>query len=107
MRGRHKRCRYSRRNSASGTYGYFKEHALAKGDYKDTVKEQPGSSAVVNGVSEDKFSIGYSGIGYATPDVRAVPKAWRSGDVLLLASAASGFMTGAVVTLDGGHSLGM
>ena len=32
------------RNSASGTYAYFKEHALLKGDYKDSVKEQPGSA---------------------------------------------------------------
>ena len=30
------------RNSASGTYGFFKEHVLKNGDYKDTVKEQPG-----------------------------------------------------------------
>jgi len=63
------------RNSASGTYGYFKEHALFKGDYKDTVKEQPGSSAVVQSVSTDKFAIGYSGIGYLTSGVRAVPLA--------------------------------
>ncbi len=63
------------RNSASGTYGYFKEHALFKGDYKDTVKEQPGSSAVVQGVATDKFGMGYSGIGYKTADVRAVPLA--------------------------------
>jgi len=61
------------RNSASGTYGYFKEHALFKGDFKDTVKEQPGSSAVVQGVGNDKYSIGYSGIGYVTSDVRALP----------------------------------
>ncbi len=61
------------RNSASGTYGYFKEHALFKGDYKDTVKEQPGSSSVVQSVGSDKFGIGYSGIGYATSGVRAVP----------------------------------
>ncbi len=63
------------RNSASGTYGYFKEHALFKGDYKDTVKEQPGSSAVVQAVASDKFAMGYSGIGYKTADVRAVPLA--------------------------------
>jgi phosphate transport system substrate-binding protein len=63
------------RNSASGTYGYFKEHALFKGDYKDTVKEQPGSSSVVQSVGSDKFAIGYSGIGYATSGVRAVPLA--------------------------------
>ena len=61
------------RNSASGTYGYFKENALFKGDYKDTVKEQPGSSAVVQSVASDKYGIGYSGIGYKTADVRAVP----------------------------------
>ena len=63
------------RNSASGTYGYFKEHALFKGDYKDSVKEQPGSSSVVQGVASDKYGIGYSGIGYKTADVRAVPLA--------------------------------
>lgn len=61
------------RNSASGTYGYFKKHALFGGDYSDSVKEQPGSSSVVNGVANDKFGIGYSGIGYRTADVAAVP----------------------------------
>jgi phosphate transport system substrate-binding protein len=61
------------RNSASGTYGYFKEKALFKGDYKSTVKEQPGSASVVQGVTEDMYGIGYSGIGYKTSGVRAVP----------------------------------
>lgn len=61
------------RNSASGTYGYFKKKALFKGDYKDTVKEQPGSSAVVQGVASDLYGIGYSGVGYKTADVRTVP----------------------------------
>ena len=63
------------RNSASGTYGFFKQQALCKGDYKDTVKEQPGSASVVQGVSEDKNAAGYSGIGYTTSGVRAVPLA--------------------------------
>ena len=58
------------RNSASGTYGYFKEVALAKGDFKETVKEQPGSASVVQGVTEDRFGIGYSGIGYRTSGVK-------------------------------------
>ena len=61
------------RNSASGTYGFFKEHGLFKGDFKDEVKEQPGSSSVVQGVASDKYAIGYSGIGYKTADVAAVP----------------------------------
>ena len=60
-------------NSASGTYGFFKEHALKNGDYKDEVKEQPGSASVVQGVTEDRAGIGYSGIGYMTSGVRAVP----------------------------------
>ncbi|NLF08462.1 MAG: phosphate ABC transporter substrate-binding protein [Pirellulaceae bacterium] len=63
------------RNSASGTYAFFKEVALLKGDYKDTVKEQPGSAAVINGVAADRAGIGYSGIGYRTSDVRAIPLA--------------------------------
>ncbi|MDZ4774104.1 MAG: phosphate ABC transporter substrate-binding protein [Planctomycetota bacterium] len=63
------------RNSASGTYGYFKEHAIGKGDFKDSVKEQPGSSSVVQSIASDKYAIGYSGIGYITADVRAVPLA--------------------------------
>ena len=67
------------RNSASGTYGYFKDHALAKGDFKDNVKEQPGSASVVQGITNDKYAIGYSGIGYATPGVRAVPLAIKEG----------------------------
>jgi len=67
------------RNAASGTYGYFKEHALAKGDFKDSVKEQPGSSSVVQGVASDRGGVGYSGIGYKTADVRAVPLAEEAG----------------------------
>lgn len=67
------------RNSASGTYGYFKEHVLSNGDYKDSVKEMPGSSAVVQAVASDKYAIGYSGIGYKTADVRAVALSAKEG----------------------------
>jgi len=67
------------RNSVSGTYAFFKEHALSKGDFKDTVKEQPGSAGVIHGVANDRAAIGYSGIGYRTADVRAIPLA-KSAD---------------------------
>jgi len=60
------------RNSASGTYGFFKEHTLKNGDYRDQVKEQPGSASVVQGVTEDRFGIGYSGIGYRTSGVKVL-----------------------------------
>src|SRR5688500_3037638 len=68
------------RNSASGTYGFFKEHTLKNGDYKDTVKEQPGSASVVQGVTEDRFGIGYSGVGYRTSGVKVVSLASKVGD---------------------------
>ncbi|GGC09967.1 phosphate-binding protein PstS [Marinobacterium zhoushanense] len=61
------------RNSVSGTYGYFKEHALCKGDFKNSVNEQPGSASVVQSVSTSINGIGYSGIGYKTASVRALP----------------------------------
>lgn len=67
------------RNSASGTYGFFKEHALGNGDYRDEVKEQPGSASVVQGVTEDRFGIGYSGIGYRTSGVKVVALAEKEG----------------------------
>lgn len=79
------------RNSASGTYGYFKEHALFGGDFKDSVIEQPGSSAVVQGVAKDKWGIGYSGIGYLTADVRAVPLAAEEGDDFVPAEPENAF----------------
>jgi phosphate transport system substrate-binding protein len=75
------------RNSASGTYGFFKEHTLKNGDYKDSVKEQPGSAAVVQGITVDRYAIGYSGIGYATAGVRAVPLAEKDGGKCVEATA--------------------
>jgi phosphate transport system substrate-binding protein len=67
------------RNSASGTYGFFKEHALQNGDFRATVKEQPGSSSVVQGVASDLAGIGYSGIGYKTSGVKTVALAMTPG----------------------------
>ncbi len=75
------------RNAASGTYGYFKQHALCKGDYKDSVKEQPGSASVVQGIEKDAYGIGYSGIGYATSGVRAVPLSPAEGQLAVAASS--------------------
>jgi phosphate transport system substrate-binding protein len=77
------------RNSASGTYGFFKENALFKGDYKSSVKEQPGSSSVVQGVASDRGGIGYSGIGYKTADVATVPLARGEGETPVPAMADS------------------
>lgn len=77
------------RNSVSGTYGYFKKKALCKGDYKNSVNEQPGSASVVQGVTKSINGIGYSGIGYQTSGVRAVALAKKDGGDFVEASADS------------------
>ena len=69
------------RNSVSGTYGFFKEEALCKGDFKPNVNEQPGSASVVQSISSTLNAIGYSGIGYRTASVRAVPLVNKKGEV--------------------------
>jgi phosphate transport system substrate-binding protein len=74
------------RNSVSGTYGYFKENALCKGDFKNTVNEQPGSASVVQGVTKSVNGIGYSGIGYKTSGVKLVPLAKEEGQPFIEAN---------------------
>ena len=80
------------RNSVSGTYGYFKKKALCKGDFKNTVNEQPGSASVVQSVSSSLNAIGYSGIGYKTSGVKAVALAKKGNDYIeaTLDNAATG-----------------
>ncbi len=75
------------RNSVSGTYGYFKKKALCKGDYKNNVNEQPGSASVVQSVATSLNGIGYSGIGYKTSGVKAVPLTKKPGKPFIAATA--------------------
>lgn len=70
------------RNSVSGTYGYFKKKALCKGDFKNSVNEQPGSASVVQSVATSLNGIGYSGIGYTTSSVRAIPLSKKGTDYI-------------------------
>ena len=77
------------RNSVSGTYGFFKDEALCKGDFKSNVNEQPGSASVVQSVTSSANGIGYSGIGYSTSGVKAVPLAKKDGTPFIEATADS------------------
>lgn len=78
------------RNSASGTYGYFKDVALFGGDYRPEVREQPGSSTVIQGVASDITGIGYSGVGYGTADVKAVQIRGQDGNCYAPTGEAAG-----------------
>ncbi|HEY7886133.1 MAG TPA: phosphate ABC transporter substrate-binding protein PstS family protein [Cellvibrionaceae bacterium] len=77
------------RNAVSGTYGYFKEVSLCGGDFKSSINEQPGSSSVVQGVTESINGIGYSGIGYSTSGVRVLPLAKEGSSEFFEATAAN------------------
>lgn len=68
------------RNSVSGTYGYFKKHALCGGDFKSQVNEQPGSASVVQSVASTLSGIGYSGVGYRVAGVRLLPIAKQGNE---------------------------
>ncbi len=77
------------RNSVSGTYGYFKEHALCKGDFKSNVNEQPGSASVVQSVTSSANGIGYSGMGYSTSGIKMVPLAKKGSTTFVEATPAN------------------
>lgn len=79
------------RNAVSGTYGFFKDNALCGGDFKSSINEQPGSSSVVQGVTESINGIGYSGIGYMTSGVRTVPLSLGDGDTAYAPTAENAF----------------
>lgn len=66
------------RNSASGTWGFFKQQALCNGDFRHDVSEYPGSAAVVQAVSNTLNSIGYASAGFHISGVKVLPVA-RSG----------------------------
>jgi phosphate transport system substrate-binding protein len=54
---------YSRENN-SGTYVYFKDNVLEGEDFSASAQNMPGTAAVVNAVSKDKYGIGYGGAAY-------------------------------------------
>ena len=71
------------RNKASGTYAFFRGSVLKKGEYKSTNREMVGSEALVEAIANDRFGIGYSGIGYKTPNVAVAPLAENPGDPMM------------------------
>jgi phosphate transport system substrate-binding protein len=81
--------RVSRQNN-SGTYHYFREVVVGKKhDFKPGSMDMNGSKDVVELVSRTPTAIGYSGLGYATPEVRVIPVAPKKGDPAVTPSIAT------------------
>ncbi len=67
------------RNTASGTYGFFRDNALLGGQFRVGVQELVGSHEVAEAVAADRFAIGYSGIAFKSARIAAVPLADETG----------------------------
>ena len=52
------------RQSNSGTFVFFQEHVLGNQNYSADMKRMNGNAQIVEGVTADKFGIGYVGVGY-------------------------------------------
>jgi phosphate transport system substrate-binding protein len=62
-----------------GTSTFFREHVCNDAPFKKNVEQRAGSASVVMALAQDRFGVGFSGIGYRTSDVRPVPLASVSG----------------------------
>lgn len=69
------------RESSSGTYEFFKEHVMAKKNYASSVLNMPATGAIVQSVSQTSGAIGYIGLGYLTPGVKALAVSYDGGQV--------------------------
>jgi len=67
------------RQSSSGTYEFFREHALGNRDFRMGSRDLSGSKEVVELVGGTPTAIGYSGMGYATPAVKMLKVAAKAG----------------------------
>ncbi|WP_380181789.1 PstS family phosphate ABC transporter substrate-binding protein [Kalamiella sp. sgz302252] len=61
------------RNSASGTWGFFRQQALCNGDFRNDVGEYPGSAAVIQAVAGTLNGIGYASMGAHMTGVKTLP----------------------------------
>jgi phosphate transport system substrate-binding protein len=68
------------RQSSSGTYEFFRDHVLAKKDFKLGSRDMNGSKEVVELISSTKTAIGYSGMGYATAGVKMLKVMAKAGE---------------------------
>ena len=68
------------RQSSSGTYEFFRDHVMGNLDFKLGSRDMNGSKEVVELIGGTPTAIGYSGMGYATPAVKMLRIAARTGD---------------------------
>jgi phosphate transport system substrate-binding protein len=70
------------RQNSSGTYGYFLEEVVGKdGHFRQGISAQNGSKEVVEMIATTPGAIGYSGMGYASDEVKMLHVSKKTGEV--------------------------
>ena len=69
---------YSRETS-SGTYEFFKESVLKHRNYMPAVLSMPATGAIIQSVSQTPGAIGYVGLAYLNPEVKALAVSYDGG----------------------------
>lgn len=67
------------RESSSGTYEFMKDHVMNKKEFVKTAISSSATAAIVYAVSQTKGAIGYVGIAYVEPVVKAVSVSYDGG----------------------------
>jgi phosphate transport system substrate-binding protein len=80
---------YGRDQRSTGTLPFFKQVVLQGGDFKSELTAEPGSASIVIAIGKDRWGIGYSGIGFQTSDVKAVPLSEGAGSTPIAPSVES------------------
>jgi phosphate transport system substrate-binding protein len=77
------------RETSSGTYEFIKEYVLLNRNYMNGIMSMPATGAIIQSVSQTRGAIGYVGIAYLNPNVKAIHVSWNKGKTYVEPSAAN------------------
>lgn len=64
------------RETSSGTYEFFQESVMRRKNYKSGIMNMPTTGAVIQSISQTKGAIGYVGLAYLNPKIKAISISW-------------------------------
>ena len=67
------------RESSSGTYEFMKEHVMGKKEFAKTAISTSATAQIVYAVGQNKSAIGYVGLAYVEPIVKAISISYDGG----------------------------
>jgi phosphate transport system substrate-binding protein len=77
------------RETSSGTYDFIKEYVLRNRNYMNGILSMPATGAIIQSVSQTRGAIGYVGLAYLNPNVKAIPVSYDQGKTFVEPSIAN------------------